>query len=95
MWNCFKQRKQALSFSQGMQLEMAVAVVAPAVVETIPLMPVVTLTMMKRSLWMILTSTEIPLIIVPLAMIITILMTSVLNMLVTSRPWSQTGRRSN
>jgi hypothetical protein len=70
-------------------------VVAPAVVETILLMPVVTPMMTKRSLWMILTSTGIPLIIGPSATIVTVLMTSVLSMLGASHPWSQTGRRSN
>jgi hypothetical protein len=71
---------------------MVVAVAALAVVETIPLMPVVTLTTMKRSQWM---TPGIPLIIVPSATIVTVLTTSVPNMLGASHPWSPTGRRSN
>jgi hypothetical protein len=65
-------------------VEMVVAVVAPAVVETIPLMPVVALTTTKRSLWM---TPGIPLIVAPSAMIVTVLTTSVPNMLGASHPW--------
>jgi hypothetical protein len=74
------------------EMVVVVAVAAPAAVETIPLMPVVTLMTTKRSLWM---TPGIPLIVVPSATIVTILTTSVLNMLGASHPWSPTGRRSN
>jgi hypothetical protein len=70
--------------------EMVAAVALLFAVEMIPLMLVVTPMMMIKNLWMEITPTGRPLIVMCSATIVADLMTFVPSMLVTSHPWSQT-----